>query len=141
MVCGACLSTCHFQSTHEKVCSLLPKHSTKINEGFAKNRWRPECVPPDRITKFVRIVHPKHSTQHKHRWRHHKESPEARMCSARANGVCPRVAKTQHEGRPRVAKPKHSARSISLIAKTQREHKVKASLRITGSQHVSSQTG
>jgi hypothetical protein len=39
-----------------------------------------------------------------------------------------------------VEKPKHSARSISLIAKTQHEHKVKASLRITGSQHVSSQT-
>ena len=40
-----------------------------------------------------------------------------------------------------VAKPKHSARSISLIAKTHLEHKVKASLRIAGSQHVSSQTG
>ena len=53
MLCGACLSTCHFQSTHEKVLSLLPKHSTKINEGFAKNRWMPECVRPDRLTKFV----------------------------------------------------------------------------------------
>ena len=126
LMCGVQCSTCHFQSTHDKVWSLLPKHSTKINGGLAQNHWRPECVcPDDRLAKFVRCCKNMNidGGVTKNHWRPECVWPEAnKVCSSQSQKHSVKlglIAKTQRE-----RKPHHKTqREGRPCCKTQREHK------------------